>query len=156
MSSDGLSTSIKFLRKKIAKAPSIFEKHFQQAGLEFITHIQERWYSGRRNDDTGLYIGTGRARASWFPKTTITNNNEVETTISTSATYLKDHEFGKGKYKGKRAKPPIKDRITKPINFEFEHIPVRTFVRKDLKQVGGRKFFVRAVRKSLKEIMKQK
>jgi len=78
------------MRTNLMKA---LKRNFTKAGLEFISHIQEKWYSGRHADDTGLNRITGALWKSFLPKTSGTvASGEITTQIISNVEYGKYHE----------------------------------------------------------------
>ena len=64
-----------------------------RAGLFFIGDIQEQFYSGRKSDDTGLNVRTGRLRSSWFPMV-LTQGSDTVLQVNTDVKYARVHEDG--------------------------------------------------------------
>lgn len=147
---DNIESFKRNLNRLSEKLTVKLESAFNKAGLYFIGQIQERWYSGRKEDDTGLYVHTNGARDGWFPKTEISADGEITTTITNNRPYAKDHEFGKGTLKGVKASPPKKEKINAKNNIDIPNLPQRTFVRKDFDSIG-KKIFVAEAEKAIKE-----
>lgn len=82
-------TSIRRLKISLTE----IQPAMNRGGLFFIGMIQEKWYSGRRGDDTGLNVRTGRLRESWFPMVQAVGNDTV-LQVNTDVNYAKKHEKG--------------------------------------------------------------
>ncbi len=147
---DNIESFKRNLTRLSEKMTMKLESAFNRAGLYFIGQIQERWYSGRKEDDTGLYVHTNGARDGWFPKTEVGADGEITTTVTNNRPYAKDHEFGKGTLEGVKASPPKKEKINVKNILNIPNLPQRTFVRQDFNSIG-KKIFITEAEKAIKE-----
>ena len=89
MDMSGASGRFRRLFNAFNKVPSAMNR----AGLYFIGEIQEEFYSGRKDDDTGLNVITNRLRDSWFPMV-MGQGTDTILNVITDVKYAKVHEDG--------------------------------------------------------------
>lgn len=120
------------LIKKLSRRNSRFRKlahaKFIIASDAFLEKTIEEHYTGRKSDNTGLNQDTTDLWGKWLSKVRDLGDN-VSARISTTVKYASVHEFGSSK----------------------KNIPKRSDVTGDMESGFGRRLFVEAGKKALKE-----
>jgi hypothetical protein len=143
---------VKALNTRRLSFQSELDHQWSTKALLFIGRIQRNWYSGRHQNDTGLYVQEGHLKGSWDKR--IDKNpgtGDVVCTMLNDAGFARKHEFGHPEGRQlpsgaeKKSRQP-KD-ATYPDNFP---LPQRTFVRADFVKFG-RDMFINGVRNALRK-----